>query len=86
MKADDTRSQVKIEKARKSLMARKFLMTFKPSDYKNMPVDQYADGVDQMMKDLALLAHKDGCIAAAWALSVINEMAYRLENISEAVK
>lgn len=34
----------------------------------HMELQERTDGINQMLEDLAMLAAKDGCIAAAWAL------------------
>lgn len=41
----------------------------KPEMYRNMSDSEYADGLAIIVADLELLARKDGCIAAAFALS-----------------
>lgn len=40
----------------------------------HMEVDERAASVKQMLEDLYLLAHQDGCIAAAWALEALKTM------------
>jgi len=47
-----------------------------------MSPDERHEGVMQMIEDLAILASRDGCVAAAWALEVIESMAdYRIEDM-----
>lgn len=36
-----------------------------------MDPEERADGVRQMLEDLTMLARRDGCVAAAWALEVL---------------
>ncbi len=44
----------------------------RPDCYKDMHITDWYNSTEQMVDDLLLLADKDGCIAAAWALSVIS--------------
>ena len=44
---------------------------YRPVGYERMSKEEYRDGVDQMLRDLADLANNDGCIAAAWAVGFI---------------
>lgn len=50
------------------------LAAFRPLSYGYMSDAEYRAGVAQMLADLERLARSDGCIAAAWALSVLKEL------------
>jgi hypothetical protein len=41
---------------------------------KHMSPEERQDGIDQMIADLTKLAEVDGCIAAAWALEVVDAL------------
>lgn len=43
----------------------------RPECYKQQSQGEWKDGVKQMVEDLCRLAFDDGCIAAAWAMSMI---------------
>lgn len=43
----------------------------RPACYADRGDDEWAGCVKTMVEDLMRLAHQDGCIAAAWALSMI---------------
>lgn len=45
-----------------------------PPEYRYMERREYTDGVKQMLADLERLAREDGCVAAAWALSMFREI------------
>lgn len=47
----------------------------RPACYAHQGPDEWAAGCRQMLADLDRLARQDGCIAAAWALKVVE--AYR---------
>ena len=48
-----------------------------PASTKHMDETERLDGTRQMIRDLEQLAHRDGCIAAAWALDFIATVTFQ---------
>lgn len=49
--------------------------------YRHMEEQERADGILTMLNDLNQLARRDGCIAAAWALEMIQAMHAEVERL-----
>jgi len=56
-----------------------------PDCYLNMAEVEYGDGVSTMLSDLEMLAKKDGCVAAAWALKFAEMVAEWCDPADEKV-
>lgn len=66
-------TEVKLDRMREA--ARKTydaaLLMPRPECYQHQEQGEWEDGVKQMVEDLCRLSFDDGCIAAAWAMSMI---------------
>lgn len=47
-----------------------------PKSTKHMDATERLDGTRQMIRDLEQLAHRDGCVSAAWALEFISAVTF----------
>lgn len=54
----------------------------RPAFYHAMPDPEWLAGCQQMLADLGRLAAVDGCIAAAWALEIIEEQADEIRSLT----